>query len=221
MVFDFNGVIVDDEPLHCRAFQHTLAERGFTLSREEYYEKFLPYDDYNFCFHFLTDRKQPVGAELISSLMSRKSEHYFAQVQEKIPVIPATTTFIRGLPGDLPLVIASGAARREIEYILTALQLINRFAGIVAAGDVANSKPHPEAFLSAFKILGSRLDNLSQDEVVVFEDSYMGIQAVRSAGLLAVAVTTSYSAERLSAADLVIDNLEDWSLETLQQALAK
>ncbi len=97
-VFDFNGVIVNDEPLHCRAFQEVLRAEDFELSAEEYFESFMPFDDYNFFVHFFGSRGVTADESKIRVLMKRKSEHYFQLVTADTPVIRATVEFIRAMP---------------------------------------------------------------------------------------------------------------------------
>ena len=219
LIFDFNGVIVDDEPLHARAVQRVLEEENVELSLPEYYDKYLPFDDYNCILNILRDRREAHQESRIRDLMARKAAHYFNQVRESIPALDGSIGFIRSLPPDLPLVIASGAARREIDFLLDQLNLADRFLTIIAAGDVTNSKPHPEAFLKAFQILKDRISDLQSNEVIVFEDSYLGVQAARRAELKCVGLSTSYSPERLAAAHLVVDSLAGWTLAKLEAAV--
>ncbi|MFB3905776.1 MAG: HAD family hydrolase [Acidobacteriota bacterium] len=220
LIFDFNGVIVDDEPLHARAVQRVLQEENIQLSLPEYYDRYLPFDDYNCILNILRDRQEPCHEARIRDLIGRKGVHYFQHVKEKIPVLDGSIGFIRSLPAGLPLVIASGAARREIEFLLQALGLTGRFLHIIAAGDVAHSKPHPEAFLKAFQVLKTEVPDLDPTNVIVFEDSYLGVQAARAAGLKCVGLSTSYSPERLAAAHLVVNSLADWTIERLEAAIA-
>ncbi len=218
-VFDFNGVIVNDEPLHCRAFQEVLRGDDLELSAEEYFETFMPYDDYNFFVQFFRSRGVAADESRIHVLMKRKSEHYFELVTADTPVIQATVDFIRGLPRRMPAVIASGAAKAEIEFLLGRIGLRDRFEDVIAAGDVAHSKPHPEAFLKAFGILSDRVPQLRPADVAVFEDSYRGVTSAVSTGMHCIALTTSYPAEKLAGAHLVLASLDGWTVEKLEAAL--
>ncbi len=219
LIFDFNGVIVDDEPLHARAVQRVLEEENVEVSLPEYYDRYLPFDDYNCILNILRDRHEPFHETRIRDLVARKAIHYFDEVRKNIPALDGSIGFVRSLPRHLPVVIASGAARREIEFLLDQLQLTDRFLKIIAAGDVTNSKPHPEAFLKAFETLRARVPDLQRTEVIVFEDSYLGVQAARVAELKCVGLSTSYSPERLAAAHLVVDSLAGWTLERLEKAI--
>ncbi|HXK62166.1 MAG TPA: HAD family phosphatase [Acidobacteriota bacterium] len=219
IIFDFNGVIVDDEPLHAEAVLKTLKEEGIELSRETYYDKYLPFDDYHCIQKILQDHGEPCDEARIRDLMRRKAHHYDLRIRQSIPALTGSIEFVRSLPPELPAIIASGAAKREIEYILKELDLCDRFVSVIASGDVTNSKPHPEAFIKAFGILKNSVPDLTHDEVLVFEDSYRGVEAAAQAGLKCVGICTSYPPERLKAADLVIQSLDGWTIERLENAI--
>ena len=218
-VFDFNGVLVDDEDLHYNSAQSALLEQGWTLTRTDYYRKYLAYDDRQLFTNFLKDQNRVAKQDTIRNLMARKSCFYFKAIEVEVPVIEPTLRFIRRLPVDVPLAIASAAARKEIEVILERLQLRARFSCVVAAEDVRRSKPHPEAFQVAFRQLRTLHPELRKEEVSVVEDSDRGIRAAHRAGLKCVAVTTSYSPTQLQEADLVTESLGGWSVSKLEQAL--
>ncbi len=120
----------------------------------------------------------------------------------------------------MPVVIASGAAKAEIESLLERTGLRDRFEDVIAAGDVAHSKPHPEAFLKAFRILADRIPQLQPADVAVFEDSYRGVAAALSTGMRCIALTTSYPAEKLAAANLVLSSLAGWTVDRLDAAFS-
>ena len=221
IIFDFNGVLVDDEPVHFRAFQQTIQEEGLDLDWEDYCEKYLPYDDHSLFFHFLEDQNRTSSNPEIERLIQVKSRHYFMAIGEEAPTIPSSITFVNGLASTVALAIASGAARQEIEFILDQLQLRQRFSPIIAASDVEQGKPHPEAFLKALEGLQQLTPNLRPDQVIVIEDSYRGVDSAHQAGLQCVALSTTYPAARLSEADLVVETLEGWSLQRLAERLGK
>jgi len=221
VIFDFNGVLVDDEPVHFRAFQQTIQEEGLDLDWEDYCEKYLPYDDHNLFFHFLKDQERSSSSTDIERLIQVKSRHYFSAIGEQAPTIPSSIAFVNGLPAAVALAIASGAARQEIEFILDQLQLRQRFSPIIAASDVEQGKPHPEAFLTALEGLQKMDPNLEPDQVIVIEDSYRGVDSAHQAGLKCVALSTTYPPARLSEADLVVETLAGWSLGRLAETLGE
>ena len=219
IVFDFNGVLIDDEGAHFHGFQQALKEQGLSLSWEEYCQDYLPYDDRNFFLHFLDDQKRESDPQSIRRLIDLKSEHYFKAIEKRVPTIEPSIDFVRRLSPTVPLAIASGAARKEIVSILDQLQLLERFATIVSAEDVVKGKPHPETFLKALAGLKEGNASLEAQQVLVIEDSYRGVQSVHTTGMKCLALTTTYSLEQLAEADLVLETLQGWTLEGLEEAL--
>ncbi len=220
IIFDFNGVLIDDEGAHFHGFQQALKEEGLTLSWEEYCQEYLPYDDRNFFLHFLYDQKRESDSQSIRRLIDLKSEHYFKAVEEHVPILEPTIDFLRQLSPTVPVAIASGAARKEIEAVLDQLKLLERFATIVSAEDVVKGKPHPEAFLKALDGLKATDSSLQTHQALVIEDSYRGVQSVHAAGMKCLALTTTYSGEQLAEADLVLETLQGWTLERLEEELS-
>jgi beta-phosphoglucomutase len=110
----------------------------------------------------------------------------------------------------LPLAIASGALRHEIEIILSSIGLLANFRAIVSAEDVTRGKPEPEIFLKALARLNASLASdhpISPAECLVIEDSKEGIRGARHAGMKCLAVTNSHPAELLNEADSIVDSL--------------
>lgn len=221
IIFDFNGVLVDDETIHFRGFQKALATKHLEINWDEYSEKYLPYDDRSFFLNFLSNRGVTFDTESLRHLIMLKSAYYFRMVEQQLPIIESSINFILQLNSELPLGIASGAARKEINFILNSLKLLDRFSVIIAAEDVGNSKPHPEAFLKTFRYLKKTHPNLSAERTVVIEDSERGIRSVHAAKMKCVGLATTYSIERMRAADLVIKSLEGWTLERLESKLSQ
>ena len=219
IIFDFNGVLVDDEQIHFRGFQRSLQTLNIDLNWEQYQKKYLPYDDKNFYLNFFSDHGYSTDLGLIHRLINLKSRYYFDAIEKKIPVFQPSVDFIHRLILSLPLGIASAAAREEIDFILRIMSLEHRFTAIVAADDVKNGKPHPEAFLKTLEKLKKLRPGIEPEKVVVIEDSDRGIQSAHAAKMSCVGLTTSYPAERLEAADLVLENLQGWTLKKLGRAL--
>jgi beta-phosphoglucomutase len=112
------------------------------------------------------------------------------------------------LSADLPLAIASGARRAEIETILRADGLRGAFLAIVGADDCTFTKPDPEPYLTAMARLSERFPDLTAAQCLVFEDSVAGIASGLAAGMRVVGVAHSYAPEKLSAAHRVVTSLE-------------
>ncbi len=199
ILFDFNGVIIDDEPEHCDALIATLAEYGHELDRDTYYREYLGFDDRE-CFRFSFERAgQPLDDGALAGAIERKHEHYRRAVQSSMRLVPGAREFIEGAALDgYELAIVSGALRREIELILEQAGLRPYFDEIVAAEDVSACKPDPQGYRRACEIMGFK-----PDRCVVVEDSRPGLDAAHAAGMRCVMITTSHDAEALAGADLV------------------
>ncbi len=217
IIFDFNGIIADDEPLHLEMFQKVLAEQGIPLFREEYYRSFLGMDDRD-CFKaVLAARKRPADDELVNQLIAKKADCYAQAIKERLIIFPGVKELIGAAAAKYPLAIASGALRHEIEGILNAINLRAAFSAIVSAEDVRRGKPAPDCFVLALERLNQRPSAapIAAASCLVIEDSPWGVTAAHAAGMKCLAVTNSYPAGSLTEADHVVSTLEGLPLAAL------
>jgi HAD superfamily hydrolase (TIGR01509 family) len=205
VVFDFDGVIADSEPRHYQALRDSLVPEGIAIDQEEYVRSYLAYDDRGAIRIALELHGYPYDAERVNRIAARKTA-LFEDLMRRVPFFPGVPELVRSLACEMPLAIASGARREEIETILDSGGLRSCFAAIVGADDVAQAKPHPEPYRSAVDRLRPLAPGLLPKDCVAFEDSMAGIASARSAGLTVVAVTHSYEAAKLGAAHRVIDS---------------
>lgn len=218
IVFDFDGVIADSEPLHLRAFQQALAEEGIELTAQEYYTRYLGFDDVGAFEAVARDRGVPMTDRTVTALVARKGGYLQQMMHDGSVLFPGASEFIREAAGAVPIAIASGALRPEIDEIVTGAGLTDLFSVIVAAGDTPQSKPSPAPYLLAFERLreaaGAALD---PRRCVAIEDSRWGLESAQGAGLRCVAVTNSYPAHELPGAELVVDGLQGLTLPMLDR----
>jgi len=149
IIFDFDGVIADTEPLHFASFRQTLAEIGISLSEPAYYADYLGYDDLGCFIAALTAHKHPADPAALAQLMQRKAHAYLESVTDHLVIFPGVREFVREAAAAYPLAIASGAIRHEIEVILEQAGLRKEFLHITSAEDVTRGKPDPQPFLQA------------------------------------------------------------------------
>ncbi len=199
ILFDFNGVIVDDEPQHCEALIATLAEYGYALDRDTYYREYLGFDDRE-CFRFSFARMGRVADEpALLDAVERKHVHYERAVRASMRLVPGVTDFVEAAALDgFQLAIVSGALRREIELVLELAGLRPHFAEIIAAEDVSACKPDPQGYNRARAAL-----EVAPHRCMVIEDSLPGLAAARAAGIRCAMLATSHGAEACSDADAV------------------
>jgi beta-phosphoglucomutase len=206
-IFDFDGVIVDSEPLHFRAMQEALLGEGIRITEDEYYGLYLAYDDRGALRLALEHHGQAAEPARLEALVGRKEERFEAVLRD-VAFFPGAADLVRSLGARMPLAIASGARHAEIEAILVAGGLHDAFGAIVGADDVRRTKPDPEPYLTAMARLLPRAPNLRPGECLAFEDSVPGILSAKGAGMKVVAVAHSYPAEKLRIAHRVVGTLE-------------
>jgi len=221
IVFDFDGVIANSEPLHLMAFQQALADEGVELTPDEYYSRYLGYDDVGVFQALGRDRRVPMDEHRVATLVARKGERMHEMLQSGTVLFPGALEFIREAASAVPLAIASGAMRHEIDEIIDGAGVGDLFAAIVAAGDTPESKPSPAPYRLAFEWLREQTGrDLDPRRSVAIEDSRWGLESARGAGLRLVGVTTSYTAAELSDAELVVDSLGALTLPALDRLCA-
>jgi beta-phosphoglucomutase len=209
VIFDFDGVIANSEPLHFAAFRAVLADEGVTLTEEEYYAQYLGYDDMGVFRTVSRDRGLGWNANLVADLAGRKAVSLDRLEQERSILFPGAEQAIRRLAAALPLAIASGALRAEILGVLDRAGLSQCFGAVVAAEDAPVGKPAPDPYLRAVSLLGTAIgQSLAPGECVAVEDSHWGLESARAAGLRTVGITHTYPASSLGTAELVIGNLD-------------
>lgn len=219
IIFDFNGVIVDDEHLHYRAFAQVLQEDGLTLTEREYFEHYLGLDDRGFFRQALSDKwRRPPAAAEVRALVERKADVYLELLGDDpatLPLFPGVVELVRRSAEHLPLAINSGARRREIELILERAGLRDCFPVVVSADEVEEGKPSPEGYLTALRRVRREVEgcrDVQPAQCLVIEDAPHGIAAAHAAGMRCVAVASSRPKSELAAADAVVERLEELDL---------
>jgi beta-phosphoglucomutase len=210
IVFDFDGVIANSEPLHFRAFRDVLAGEELALSEREYYDRYLGFDDVG------VFRAVGVETTRIDDLVKQKAVIMEALERDVSILFPGAAAAVRRLAASVPLAIASGAIGAEIRRVLEREQLSQFFVAVVSADDTRKSKPAPDPYLAAVAQLGAACGgHLSPRECIAIEDSQWGLESARTAGLRTVAIAHTYDAETL-VADLVVDALDRLEIGSLR-----
>ncbi|HUK20406.1 MAG TPA: HAD family phosphatase [Gemmatimonadales bacterium] len=197
VLFDFNGVIVDDEEQHREALTSVLGDSGIPLAREQYYGEYLGWND-EMCFvTAFRSAKQDLSGARLAELVREKSRRYEALIRRSLLLVPGAGEFVDRAAGAFRLGIVSGALRREIEIVLERTGLKRHFEVIVSAEDVEACKPDPAGYLRAHAALGRR-QAVAPAACIAIEDSLPGMAAARAAGMRCVMLTTSHSQETLN-----------------------
>lgn len=199
LLFDLNGVIADDEPVHLRLFQKVLKEEEIPFTKSQYYKKYLAMDDRG-CFKgVFREHGRPLSPENLKRLIRRKSALYDEVCARGIRIFPGALRLVREARKHFPLAIASGASRREIKTILRQAGIAGAFCVLVGSEDVSFGKPNPETYRLTFRRLKRSVPDLRPEECAVIEDSLHGIRSAKQAGMKCLAVCHSYPRRKLTA----------------------
>ena len=210
VLFDFDGVLCNSEPLHFFAFQEVLAHEKIELTEGEYYNELIGFDDKGAFTPIFALRGRELDPKTFLRVMTRKNEVMMDLIRRrKFQPLPGVEEFVRGLWRHCPLGICSGAVREEIEAMLEGLSLRDCFGVIVAAEDVDVGKPDPRGYVLTAKMLSEKFNRkpLKPADCLIVEDAPTVIHQVKRIGFPTLAVATSYSLERLAEADYAVPSL--------------
>ncbi len=211
-IFDWDGVIIDSARLHEQSWHQLASQLGTSISPESFIRGFGMKSAQIIAtiHHWATEPEEVAG------LAKRKEALYRELVAKSdIQPLPGVVEWLHRLhEAGLPCAVASSTERANIEAVLHRIGLETAFDAIVSAEDVSQGKPDPEVFLKAAERL-----KLEPQRCLVFEDAYVGIEAGHAAGMKVIAVTTTHAAEELRAANLVVRQLDELSLERVSELL--
>ncbi|CAN5842169.1 HAD family hydrolase [soil metagenome] len=216
ILMDFNGVIIDDEPIQMKAYQEVLKGEGIDLTEEDYYAS-MGMDDKTFVENaFSRAEKTPEGNKVLE-IIQAKTRKWHDVMAGDVPVFDGVENFIKKMEKDFALGIVSMAKREEIEYVLERTGLRSYFLTIISAEDVTNCKPDPEVFLKGFREIDAARTATGKNpivhgECVVIEDSAAGVSGAKKAGMKTLGITNTVSEAvlREAGANAVSKNLDDW-----------
>jgi beta-phosphoglucomutase len=223
ILFDFNGVIIDDEPLQMKAYQEIFKTEEIELTDDDYYSC-MGMNDLSFITEIYSRNGKSVSKESISEISRKKTESWRKLVAKEIPAFDGVKNFIKTAKNEFALGVVSMAKREEIEFALETMGLRDAFSIIVSSEDANFCKPNPECYNIGF----SRIDlvvtkrgghPLTRNECLVIEDSPQGIEAGKSAGMKTLGVTNTVSSDKLTAvgADSTTKTLGDWMPSSIKR----
>jgi HAD superfamily hydrolase (TIGR01509 family) len=222
LIFDFDGVLVDSEPLIFRLTQQMAALEGWTLTEEEYYRDYLALDDRGIVERLYSSHGRTVNRKRRDELVEWKMRTYAEAIRNGLPALPGAVEFVRKAAARFPLAIASGSLRSEVEHLLKALGLREAFRLLVTAEDTERSKPEPEIYLKALAGLNrlSPFDEITllPSECLAIEDAPAGVRAAQAAGIKCLAIAHSRPAEELGHAEWRVRRFAEVDLEQIEAA---
>lgn len=177
-LFDCDGTVADSMPLHYRAWKQALAEWKCDFDEKLFYTwGGMP------VVEIISTLNRQRGLNMPIEAVGRRKEALYYELLPELKAVPEVLEHIEDAHGRIPIAVVSGSTRESVTASLVALNLLNRFDAMICAGEYSNSKPDPEAFLlAAFKL------GVAPEHCLVFEDTEMGIQAAKAAGMASVKV---------------------------------
>jgi beta-phosphoglucomutase len=219
--FDFNGVIIDDEPIQLRAYREVLREHGIDLIEEDYYAA-LGMDDKGFVRFIFERFGKPLSADTLLGVQQGKTRLHRKMIEDELPLFPGVLTFLKATARRYSIGLVSMANKEEVGYVFERARLGPLFSVVVTAGDVNVCKPAPDCYLRGLERLNEkrrkdRLLPLLASECLAIEDSPPGIRAGRDAGMKTLGVTNTVGEEELrsAGADVVTASLADWTTDAV------
>ena len=200
IIFDMDGVIVDSEPRHQRAFMEVFHEIGYADIHGIAFENYLGKTDRAVWEDFMVLHRPSFS---IDDLISRKQNRLIDLIRSEQPIFETLPELVEKLSQQFPLAVASGSLHPVIDAVLELQDLRRFFPTVVSVQDVAKGKPAPDVFLRAADLMG-----VAPSEICVIEDSAAGVEAGRAAGMKVIGITNSLAASKLNRADFVVEDYE-------------
>ena len=202
VVFDFNGTLSDDEPVLARVYQELFAELGRPLTEAEYYKELAGHTDEEMLIRWF-GRSDP-------AVIDERVRRYNRIAADGSTVDAETRAALRFAASRAPVAIVSAAMRSEIDVVVDGAGIGDSISLIVSQDDVRNGKPDPECYLTAARLL-----DVEPSHLLVFEDTAVGVAAAKAAGARVVGLTRTLGAERMAAADELVERIDVPLLERL------
>lgn len=209
VIFDFNGTISDDEPILDRLFREVFAADGTEFTTSYYYERLAGLSDPEIVERALSDHDQPDDPERAARLLRAKVDHYKVVVTQEPTVHESVAEFVRQVAARVPIAIASGALREEVDHVLEIAGIGPLFETVVCIDDVAHGKPEPDGYLLALAQLNAaRTEPIAAGDALVFEDADVGVASAHAAGMRCVAIENAAYSGRLAVAERMVTRLD-------------
>ncbi len=223
ILFDFNGVVIDDERIQMKAYQDVFAEKDIELTEDDYFAN-LGLSDAVFAETIFRNAGRDAKPDEIAETTAAKTVKWKESIDRNVPIFDGVEDFLKRMNGGFTVGLVSMATREEIDHVLSKTGLAECFEVIVSAEDVPTTKPDPACYREGFRridlaCVAKGNSPITRRQCVVIEDSPAGIQSAKSARLKALGVTNTVGEDdlRKAGADAVTSNLSDWNAESIRR----
>jgi HAD superfamily hydrolase (TIGR01509 family) len=201
VIFDMDGVIVDSEPRHERAFLEVVEELGYGHNHGIQFANYLGRTDRELWLDFVARHRPPHS---LDALLKMKRERVLEILRLDEPLFAGLPELVEKLAGKYRLALASGSEPLVVQEVLKFKALYRFFSAVTTASEVKRGKPAPDIFLRSAALLG-----VEPRECWVIEDSKPGITAGLAAGMRVIAITNTHPEQELRKATTVVRNYEE------------
>ncbi len=218
VIFDFNGTLSDDESLLCELFRDIFLRRlGYLMTEERYFALLSGLSDAEIVETVLSWTGREGDSRLGGELHEEKVSLYRSEVALRPRISKEAVAVVQRIAQSVPVAVVTGAVHAEVDIALEASGILDLFQAVVAGDDVVSGKPNPEGFLKASELLAPAMPS----RTLVFEDSRVGIQAAKAAGMTCVKVgSTQDQSDEKEGFDCIVDGLFGSSLSWIYPLLA-
>jgi beta-phosphoglucomutase len=223
ILFDFNGVIIDDETIQMKAYQEVLLGHEIAVTEELYFGA-LGMDDKTFVQSMFEKAKKPLTNPVLETVLGAKTDLHRQMIEDELPIFPGVLTFLKAAAREFELGLVSMANKVEVGYVFQRANLTPLFSVVVTAEDASVCKPAPDCYLAGLAKLNDKRQQerklpLLPSECLAIEDSPPGIQAASAAGMHTLGVTNTVPGEALRAvgAEVVTASLADWTVDAVKR----
>lgn len=209
LIFDMNGTMIDDMPVHAHSWTELLRDNGVPMTLKEYWKLEPGGTAQEVVRGFLGDS---LPEAQVDCLVEQKEFLYRTLYRKKLRLLPGLKKLLKeaGKAG-VPVAIATAAGRRNIDFVVDTLQIRDQFQAMVGAEDVQHGKPAPDLYLLAAEKLG-----VDPARCIVFEDSQAGFEGAKRAGMPVIAISTTHLPDTLLKREGIIEAVSDYKQVTLK-----
>jgi HAD superfamily hydrolase (TIGR01509 family) len=213
ILWDYNGTIVNDEHIHEKAVAEVLLRRHIVLTHEMYTSECLGQSD-KASFENLKKIFPQLENSSVQQLVTEKTSLYLPLVETESIMWPGLKDLLQNLHEEFAMAIVTGSLRAEIMPTLEKEGIIHFFQTVITANDISRSKPDPEGYLKGIKTL-----NIPVENIVVIEDTDIGVKAAKAAGLKCIALEQGGLTKNLQEADKIVKMVIEITPELVKEVL--
>ena len=210
LLFDLDGLLVDSEPLQFRSYQYALDQFGVSLDLKAWIEW---HSIEASTTRWVRDQELDLDPE---ELRAVKKVHYDHLVAHELELKPGARALVEMSANEFELGLVSSSRRESIEGCLQKFDLLENFSTLVSGAELKRSKPYPDAYLEALKLM-----NMAAENAIAFEDSVTGFRAATAAGIDCVVCPDHFipkSNDAFIGATLLVESLSELNPERLRTA---